>query len=231
VQKNPDNQEYRSDLAACYKYLGTLQLDLGELTAASDSYEKAKELREDQVDLHKGDPNRLEFKSDLAESYNDLGNLNIENVKLAEAIANARKWHKKALDIREQLMKNRPDVSEYRANLAETEGNLAWTELLDGNAPEAITHAEHGRRVDPGQILIQINLMLGYLFDGQYDNALMICQDYETATLPEMGGKTFAEVVLMDFEIFRNKRPAHFDMAKIEQHMAKIEQRWRRAAP
>ncbi|PPK73931.1 hypothetical protein B0F87_11342 [Methylobacter tundripaludum] len=227
VQKNPDNQGYRSDLAACYKYLGTLQLDLGELTAASDSYEKAKELREDLVDLHKGDPNRLEYKSDLAESYNDLGNLNNE----VGNIGKAREWHQKAFVNREQLKKNRPDVPEYRANLAETQGNLAWIELLDGRPKEAITAAEHGRKIDPGQILIQINLMLGYLFYDQYDKALEICQDYETATLPEMGGKTFAEVVLMDFKIFRNKRPAHLDMAKIEQHMAKIEQRWRPAAP
>jgi hypothetical protein len=69
---------------------------------------------------------------------------------------------------------------------------------------------------DPGASWIKTRLAHSLLFTSQYPQAAQLYLANPAEKLPNFGGKTFAEVVLADFQQFRAKGITHPDMAKIE---------------
>ena len=65
-------------------------------------------------------PDRPEYRSDLARSYNNLGIMHRSNSQRA---LGAEDW-KRALALREQLVREHPDDFLYRRDLAQTLLNL-----------------------------------------------------------------------------------------------------------
>uniref|UniRef100_UPI0035B3057B hypothetical protein n=1 Tax=Thauera aminoaromatica TaxID=164330 RepID=UPI0035B3057B len=126
----------------------------------------------------------------------------------------------KASEIFARLTREFPKQVAYRSGWARAEGNLAWTELIARQPREAIASASRGLEADPQQLWIRINLAHGYLFDNHTAQALAIYTENKDRKLPE--GKTFAEVVLADFKVFRAKGLQHRDMARIERLLREI---------
>ncbi|MFO1372790.1 MAG: hypothetical protein U1F42_10500, partial [Candidatus Competibacteraceae bacterium] len=116
--------------------------------------------------------------------------------------------------LQERLAREHPEVPAYRNGLAESLGNLAYTELFARRPREAIAAASRSLKIDPSQVWIRTNLAHGYLFDNQYEKALAIYTENKDIKLTD--GRTFAEAVLADFKELRAKGLDHPNMAKIE---------------
>lgn len=209
ARDHPEEVEYQHKLAMSYNNLGLLLNEGGDTRAARAAYQKALDLQEGLARDH---PEVPEYRSYLAESYNNLG---ILIGGRGGDPAGAREQILKASGIFARLTREFPEQVAYRAGWARAEGNLAWTELMARQPRAAIASASRGLDADPQQLWIRINLAHGYLFDHHTAQALAIYTENKDRKLPE--GKTFAEVVLADFKIFRARGLQHRDMARIEQ--------------
>jgi hypothetical protein len=110
---------------------------------------------------------------------------------------------------------------EVRDLLAEVLSNLAWAELLSGNADIALLHAVEAAELAPDRPEIQINLGHAYLLTDQYAAAEAIYRLHKDAALPgESNEPTFAGQVRYDFKRLQDWR--RIDRA-IEEHMRAVE--------
>jgi tetratricopeptide (TPR) repeat protein len=136
-------------------------------------------LREELARAH---PGVVRYRADLARTYNNLGLLQKEANKRAEAL----EWYGKARELREALARARPDVVRYRADLAATYNNLGILQKEANKRAEALEWYGKARelrealaRAQPDVVRYRADLVatyndLGLLQQraGQWDEAL-----------------------------------------------------------
>jgi len=86
-------------------------------------------------------PDVLQYRHDLARSYNNLGEL-LKSTQPAESEKSTRR----AIEIYEKLVSDVPDVPAYRQALAASLSNLGFILVSTGQAPAA--EAAYNRAID-----------------------------------------------------------------------------------
>ena len=122
---------------------------------------------------------------------------------------------RRAVDAYGDLVEDDMQNEALKRELAIACGDLALLELLDGNNLNAISASLRGLESDSTQVWIEINLAHGYLFTDQYEKAREIYHGNKDVKI-NGGRQTFGEVVLEDFEKFRDKGIEHPDLMRIE---------------
>src|SRR5262249_57608676 len=108
---------------------GKLQVELGRFDEARATHEKALALRQALAD----EQSDLTYLFDLSYSEHNLGWLDSKVGRPESALAHYRR----AVELREQVLKQNPAQVERRAELATTLHNLAWVIASTGRKNEA----------------------------------------------------------------------------------------------
>ena len=184
ASREPDNKEYRRDLARSYGYMGDVQLDLGHLPDADRSYWESHNLRKKLTD-------QPEDRMQLGRSLGNFGNYQYR----IRAYATAGDFFEQSREAQQKLVNEFPAFTDYRADLAGTLCRLAEVGLCHGRSRDEIRHLlEEARRhysdlaaVDPGNTtvqfgLVETNVLLAMtLFDTDRETAV---QHLEAAKTP-----------------------------------------------
>ncbi len=128
VEQYPQVQLYQSELADGYTLRGFLHVPTlpGEylqrhqdeaIKAAGLAYARAVEI---QNTLAKENPAVMQYQSDLANSYANLGDLQ----RIADRFDEAESSYSKAVKIQEKLERENPTVLQYKSDLAQSYTNL-----------------------------------------------------------------------------------------------------------
>jgi len=122
ARKYPENPIFRDDLAAMQRISGSLQSMRAERHSyAMVAWEQARDTLETLV---REQPNNMDFQVRLVEALTSLANLQKQNDKKDEAIANL----KRAVEVREQMSQANPDDKALADELAKAKGDLAKLE-------------------------------------------------------------------------------------------------------
>ena len=117
VEKHPQRHEYEAALAATYNNVGNLQTDDNQPADALKSHQQALEMFQKlahEKEKEKNDPGT--YQSDIATTYNNLGNVQLRLQQTAEAL----KAHQQAQAIYQKLLERSPDNLTYQSDLAST---------------------------------------------------------------------------------------------------------------
>jgi tetratricopeptide (TPR) repeat protein len=136
----PSDPRVLTDLARSHGYIGDLLLAAGRLDDAERAYLQSHEIRKNLARFTPGDP-VLHFQ--LARSFTNLARLNRENGSLGEAL----EAYRQAIALIEPLDAERPELREFRGDLAWTSNQLGMLllEAAPPRADEALVILERGR--------------------------------------------------------------------------------------
>lgn len=81
--------------------------------------------------------------------------------------------------------------------------SIGWYSLENKFFDQAIAYLQQGLNVHPGNLLIKGNLAHGYLFKGDYEEALKIYKQHGKESVTE--GFTWEDMILQDFAFFKEK--------------------------
>ena len=131
AREKPDDRDVQAGLADC-------QFRLNALPEAIAIYEK----------LIKLDPTNPRYRRDLAEAYNSQATSQKDPSKVAEVL----EAHRKALALREGLVREFPDDPEARNNLGGTLNNLGVVLNGQGHQQDALAMYRPGGRAGRGRL-------------------------------------------------------------------------------
>jgi len=202
--RTKNGNHYRR-LATCLQDQGNALREQKQFAAAADVLTESL-WAIDQANRHLSsrDPTKelISIIRDLSSAYQDVD-------RFQDAIDITRR----RIEIRSRQRTDDDDVTS-RADLADSYGSLAWLLLFERRPREAEAAAREGLSVDASQTWIRTNLAHALLFQDKYDEARTIYEQFKNVRLNEK--QIFREAVVEDFQIFRNKKLEHPDMAKIE---------------
>lgn len=118
LEEAPKDTRFRDGLARSQMGLGNLYQLLTQAEQARKQYQQAIDIWED---LHKSDNKKESYRRDLAVAKNNMGMTFKRKVGKEEE---AKTWFNAAKPLQMQLVKELPDVLQYRNDLAKTEFNL-----------------------------------------------------------------------------------------------------------
>lgn len=130
----PDQAMHRADLALSHTNLGLLHSETGENQAAERSFTEAIRL---QNQLRHAAPDEPEPLVPLAASYNNLNALFVDREPFRAA-----RYCEQAVSLLQDASAARPDVLEYRSDLASTYTNLGAAQSRAGQFPQAVASYE-----------------------------------------------------------------------------------------
>ncbi len=143
VQKYPDDENYRLDLARVHNDLGLLLRDTGRGEEELAELTAALELRER---LASRNPNIPEYQSDLAATYNNLGVSQRDRNRPKEA----EKHFDLARDTLRQLLREHKGDIRYRAALAAALHNLGQLHAEQGAPDRSLAEYREARSLREG---------------------------------------------------------------------------------
>ncbi|HEV3121787.1 MAG TPA: hypothetical protein VGY53_07790, partial [Isosphaeraceae bacterium] len=205
LAKDTHNARSQRDVSIAFERLGDVRQKLGDLAGAHSAYQKSLAIR---LELAK-DTQNAEAQRDLYETRTSIGQI----LMLLDDAGGACEAFAKALDVAREISRAGKNPDSQKA-LAESYGNLAFAELFQRRFQEAIAASREGLKADPTQTFIATNLAHGLLFTNQLEEAKNVYSEYKDVKLG--AGQTFAQAVLDDFRLFRQKGLTHPDMEKIE---------------
>jgi tetratricopeptide (TPR) repeat protein len=132
--------DFRVQLAGAHTQLGWHLAAAGRKDAAWDARQAARAVQEELVAASQA----VTLKSDLSETYNQLGRLALDLNRPAEADDYVRK----ALDIRERLARDYPSVDDYQSGLAYVFRSVCMVETAAGRTAEAREAIRRARAID-----------------------------------------------------------------------------------
>ena len=103
----------------------------------------------------------------------------------------------------------------YRVPLAEACGGLSWRALFAKKFKETEKAGRGGLELDASQVYIKTNIGHALLFQGKYDEALKVYQDYVDDEQQD-ADKTNVEVLMEDFDALEQAGITHKDIAKVK---------------
>ncbi|MEM8945500.1 MAG: protein kinase [Planctomycetota bacterium] len=137
---DPGDMNNRRKLAACHRMVGQFHSEVGDSAKAVEYFEQAKQTL---TQLRMRNPEVLEFSSDLAGVYQQLG-LELE---LQATVESAVGSLRRAIELREELIAEAGSVPVYRLDLAESlrEAGRLLAEL--DNAEQATMHLKRSQQL------------------------------------------------------------------------------------
>jgi eukaryotic-like serine/threonine-protein kinase len=156
-KETPDDRESQAGLAAC-------QFRLAAIPEAIDLYEKLIAL----------EPMNVRYRRNLAEAYNSQATGEPDDKKVAAVLES----HRKALALREGLVRESPDDPEARNNLGGTLNNLGVVLERQGHKQDSL--AMYLRAIEHGEAAFarapQV-VLYGQYLGTQYRNAARVLQE------------------------------------------------------
>ena len=203
-----DGDHYRR-LALCMQKQGNELREQKQFAPAAEALRQSLwAIDQANLDLTARDPS-----ADIASIARDLSYACQDLDRFADAADATRR----RIEIRRRMRLDDDDTT-TRADLADSYGSLSWVLVLDRRPEESRAAALEGLKVDASQLWIRTNLAHALLFLGRYKEAEAIYLKYKDLRLSDK--QTFADGVLDDFRIFREKKLEHPDLAKIEKLLA-----------
>jgi tetratricopeptide (TPR) repeat protein len=143
---DPKDRTLRLALATLKDRVGTLHMSRGQTDRAHPAFEEAFSIRKEGL----GDmlPEDIEGQKDIAVSFNKLGNVHLATEQWADAL----RFHRQSLVIREQLVKQEPTPEGLR-NYSYSLNNVA--KAYRGLKQEAKAVEYHGKRLEVTERLHQ----------------------------------------------------------------------------
>jgi eukaryotic-like serine/threonine-protein kinase len=129
-RNDPQNYQYRSDLAEAYHSLGSLYDAENRYSQSLASFEEGRQIREQLV----AESDAREFKRDLGRSYGYLGDVQISMGDYQQA----QRSYRRSVEIRQQVAESVPTDHEARFQLARGFRNLGHLSRLEGDLEKAI---------------------------------------------------------------------------------------------
>ncbi len=119
-----------------------------------------------------------------------------------------------SVDILEELLEDDPVFQDDYVELANSYGMLSYVQFLNKMPNDAIESAELALELDPGNIVFKVNLAHAYLFSNQFNAAAALYSSHQDELV--LNNESFKDIVLGDFNYFKENNLSHPDMAKIE---------------
>ena len=180
VSENPNNTEFRNNLASIHFYLGHLYDATGKRIEARASYRKTFEIWERLVSEY---PEVSGLRDHLASVHNDIGIFYRRTGKPVESIASFQK----ALELRERLASENPTITKYRGDLASSYNNIGNTYIWTGKPDKAM--AAHKNALEIKEKLTAENpTLIFYSIDlgGSFVNTGILSIDLKKYEVAEM---------------------------------------------
>lgn len=136
---DPDESEYRSDLASVYTNLGVVFNLSGRHEDALAALDQAREIEDRLAEEH---PNNPDYQSRLATTLDRLANV---HSNVGGQFTAAETAYQKALAVRERLASEHPEVVQFQRDLAGSHNNLASLYGNQGIFPKAEAESEASR--------------------------------------------------------------------------------------
>jgi serine/threonine protein kinase/tetratricopeptide (TPR) repeat protein len=141
VKVVPTMPAYQENLASCYQDLGRLLREVGRRPEAEEAFTRSLKIKEKFPPQFAGDPVR---QWDWATLQNERA---LAMGTAAHQLARVEKIHRQALKIDERLVKDHPEVAEFRYALAGDQNNLATVLLDRGRVRDAETNLHQAREI------------------------------------------------------------------------------------
>ncbi|HEY7214818.1 MAG TPA: serine/threonine-protein kinase [Thermoanaerobaculia bacterium] len=129
------NRERLFGLGQSHFWVGYVQWEQGDLAAARPHFETYRDLSERLVRM---DPQRLQYRMELAYAYSNLGSLQRQAADPARALTSFRR----SLALKEDLVRRDPANQDWRFELAATHDLIGYTAMELGRLAEARHHFE-----------------------------------------------------------------------------------------
>jgi serine/threonine-protein kinase len=131
LQTEPDQAEYHRQLGLTWNFVGFLHDEARDNLKAIEPFQQAIAQQEQAIAKSKG-INRDKFY--LAFYLENLGEQHVDLGKVAEGLP----WYEKAIQVRRELNKDKPDDREYAITFVKTLVNLEAIHRHDGNPTAAL---------------------------------------------------------------------------------------------
>ncbi|HEV2971260.1 MAG TPA: protein kinase [Pirellulales bacterium] len=168
LKEHAGDPTLHSDVALTWYRVGRIEEEIDKNADAAGDLEKAEVIQE-EIAKRSSDP---AAKAALADTYNALGDLAQQTVKLDDA----RRWFQQARDLRTQLVDANPADAQLRRKLANSNNNLAVIDGRLGNAIQA--KQEYALANDERQKLVAEHpvetLFRRDLAQGRYDLGVLL---------------------------------------------------------
>lgn len=178
LKGNAEVPEYLQELAASYNNLSTLYVK-EQPTRAAALYEKALSYQQKAASVC---PTELEYRSDVAVTYNNLGAVQSRTEELDQAAAS----YQKAINIQRELVLAAPNQNSFQCDLAVSFNNLGLVQSqlgqvvdADHSFREALALQERLIRQNPKDVVLSSSL------GGIYNNLGIVSE--ELGQLAEAG--------------------------------------------
>jgi WD40 repeat protein len=187
----------KPDFWESWNYIGNLWTDLGTRKNSANALKRSLDIA-----IRKS-------KGFTEYDYNTIGSLLMDLDERQYSLL----AFKKELE-RNRYLENVDDPN-AKEMLAISYGNLAFAELFNMRAKEAILSSLQGLKTDSTQLWLNINLSHSYVLNNQFKKAREIYIKYGNMKLYEYDNKTLGEIILGDLDDLKKNGFYHPDMEKI----------------
>lgn len=198
---------HRVTLAEARQFLGGILIDLERLDEARIEYQKSFELSQELFELTKDETSLRNLSkahwrlAQLADAAGDSAGA-VSRMELAIALIDNWSGNKNSQDLKEELS------GHYVS--------LSWFQLLHGDPSAAESAAQAGLRLTPKKPALQGNLLLAYLLQDRYQDAVAVFEAHKDVLL-EDPSKPFSQVVLDDLSSLRKRGIDHDNFSRLEE--------------
>jgi len=220
-----DNASSEDDLGTADRHLGAMADDENNPQKGLSYYQAAL------AAARKAASGDLDYLDDLWISFDDLASE--QDVVVIGDYTGAQQTYTlemKDLQIAMNEVKDAAAKTKLQAQVVQTYGNLAWSELLTKQYKQSLADALTSLKMDPSQDWMKVNLAHAYLFNGQLQQAENIYFPNANRKVGD-NGQTYAEVALGDFATFRSMKMVAPGMDSVEQQLEKLQKSAPAAAP
>jgi hypothetical protein len=212
-----DNATSEDDLGTAERHLGVIADAENQPKQGLSDYQAAL------AAARKAASGDLDYLDDLWTSFDDLASEQ-DGVTIADYTGARQTYDKELQDVQIAIGETTDAAAKTKltAQLAQTYGNRAWSELLTKQYPESLSDAKISLKMDPTQDWMIVNLAHAYLFDGQLQLAEKIYFSNPNRKLGDSGA-TFAETALGDFTTFRAMKMVAPGMDSVAQQLEKMQ--------
>jgi eukaryotic-like serine/threonine-protein kinase len=195
-----DDRELQRELAAAYDRVGDVRgkaysaANLGDLAGATESYDKALQIREALVAANPGD---LHSQRELASSYQKIGNQLLDTSDAERGM----EYLRKGLAVHERLAADQPENLEIRKDLAAAYNALGLALESSGNAAaldyhqKALALREALVAAEPGNQKLRRSLSITYINLGR---ALFLSGDFQGGLASNRKALAMCEAMLAE---------------------------------
>jgi tetratricopeptide (TPR) repeat protein len=228
-QANPRSESLKISLAISYLKLGNTYAELDDWETALRYHTQSSKLAKE---LYRANP-RSELLRDYLEFRFELLRMQSLKIEMRKEIhkGEPQYWQMYQAPPAEKVKRAEAEIAALKKGkdalaLAQKYGGLSWYLLFDHRPKQAEEAAREGLRLGeaypPKETLwINTNLALALLYQGNYDEAVVIYKRFRGKRFPDDDKRTWNEVFLADLDELEAAGITHPDVEKIRKLLEK----------